>query len=97
MVESMAVDSKVLSTIGVTLVSTHIRDGWNIHGLVTLAHIIVAVCSIVLSDHSITDLPQHFDVFIVADRHVTYGTNDFVISIVREAVVIVNHELIIEL
>jgi len=95
--EAMPIDGKVLSTVGVTLMSADIWDRWHIHGMVAFTHIVWAVSRFLFSYLGVTDLPQHFDGFFMTDWHVTYFSNNSVFIPVTEAVIIIYKELVVEL
>jgi len=94
--EAVTVNGQVLTTTGVALVCTDVRDGWHVHSLIAPAHVVGAVSCLMLSYHCVADLPQHFNVLVVADWHLTYLAHDFVVIPVVEGVIIIDEKFVVK-
>ena len=75
-VETISVNGQVLATTSVTNMRTDVEDDWNIHGIVALLHVKRAVFAASIVDLGIADLPEHLEIFVVANWHLSDPTLD---------------------
>lgn len=80
MVETMAMHSQVLVPTGETFIRTDVKDNWNIECSVASTIVISTVKGLGISNHGITNFPEHLEVHFGTNWHLTDLTRDSVVS-----------------